>query len=84
MASGTAVIASANGQLIDVIQDGFNGCLVPPGDVTAMTVALKRLIEDEDLRIRLGKQARQDAVKNHSWNQYINRLEQLFATVIQR
>lgn len=84
MASGTAVIASANGQLMDVIQDGFNGCLVPPGDVTAMTSALKRLIEDEELRTRLGKQARQDAIKNHSWNQYINRLEQLFATVIQR
>jgi len=82
MASGTAVIASAIGQLPKIIQDGKNGLLVPPGDVRAMTDAMKCLIEDAALRSRLGQQARQDSVNNYSWDQYVSRLERLFAAAI--
>jgi len=82
MASGTAVIASAIGQLPKIIQDGKNGLLVPPGDVTGMTDAMKCLIEDAALRSRLGQQARQDSVKNYSWDHYVSRLERLFTAVI--
>jgi glycosyltransferase involved in cell wall biosynthesis len=82
MASGTAVIASAVGQLPRIIQDGKNGLLVPPGDVTAMTIALKCLIEDSMLRSKLGQQARQDSVRKYSWDQYISRLERLFTAVV--
>ncbi len=45
-------------QLID---DGVNGLLVPEGDVPALTVALQRLMDDEDLRRRLGAQALETA-----------------------
>ena len=82
LASGTAVIASAVGQLTEVIQDGSNGLLVPPGDAPAMAAALQRLIGDPALRARLGQQARQDAVQKHSWAHYVARLECLYAAVI--
>jgi glycosyltransferase involved in cell wall biosynthesis len=82
LASGTAVIASAVGQPTEVIQDSSNGLLVPPGDAPAMAGALKRLIVDPDLRMRLGQQAREDAVQKHSWNQYVSRLERLYAAVM--
>jgi glycosyltransferase involved in cell wall biosynthesis len=82
MAAGTAVIASAVGQLNEVIQDGRNGLLVPPGDVSAMTAALTRLIVDPGLRFQLSQQARQDAIEKHSWEQYISRLEILFSAII--
>jgi glycosyltransferase involved in cell wall biosynthesis len=45
-------------QLID---DGVNGLLVPEGDVPALTAALQRLMDDEDLRRRLGAQALETA-----------------------
>jgi glycosyltransferase involved in cell wall biosynthesis len=82
MASGAAIVASRVGQLTEVIHDGHNGLLVPPGDVPAMVAALRTLVEDSALRSRLGLQAREDAVRIHSWNRYLSRLESLFATVI--
>jgi len=84
MSSGKAVIASAVGQIVDVLQDGENGLLVPPGDVTAMSDALKTLIQDSNLRSRLGMQARKDAVNKFSWESYLSRLERIFEVVIAR
>lgn len=81
MASGKAIIVSAVGQLPQVIQDGHNGLLVPPGDVRAVAGALQRLMDDPALRLQLGHQARQDAVRKHSWQHYLTRLEQLFGAV---
>ncbi len=78
MASGKAVVASAMGQVRDVVKDGENGLLVPPGDETALADAVNRLIEDVSLRERLGMQAREDAVRYHSWEQYLSRLEAVF------
>jgi len=82
MASGKAVIASRLGQIIEVIQDGHNGLLVPPGDAAAMAVALQRLINDPSLCARLGQQAREDAIRKHSWEHYISSLEQVYTAVI--
>lgn len=78
MASGKAVVASAMGQVRDVVKDGGNGLLVPPGDESALAEAVNRLIEDVSLRERLGMQAREDAVRYHSWEQYLSRLEAVF------
>jgi len=82
MSSGTAVVASAIGQITDVIRDGENGLLVPPGDTSAMADALTKLVEDSDLRTKLGTKAREDAVEKFSWESYLSRLERLFAAVI--
>jgi glycosyltransferase involved in cell wall biosynthesis len=82
MASGAAVVASKAGQIIEVIQDGSNGLLVPSGDALAMSAALKRLLDDPTLRSRLGLQARQDAVRKHSWDHYLTRLERVYGAVI--
>ena len=82
MASGAALIASGVGQIMDVIDGERNGFLVPPGDATALAGTIVKLIDDPDLRSRLGQQARQDAVRNFSWEQYIIRLEDLFVALI--
>ncbi len=82
MAAGKAIVASSIGQLNDVLEDGRNGLLVPPGDVASMAAALSRLILDPALAGRLGEQARLDAVRKHSWSHYVTKLEQLFAEVL--
>ncbi|MEZ4683734.1 MAG: glycosyltransferase [Caldilineaceae bacterium] len=82
MATGTAVVASAVGQPAEIVRDGHNGLLVPPGDSTALAATLARLLTDDALRLRLGEQARHDIVQNHSWDQYVAQLERLFGAVM--
>ena len=45
----------------EIITDGVDGLLVPSGDVHALAEKLMTLMADEDLRQRLGKQARKTA-----------------------
>jgi glycosyltransferase involved in cell wall biosynthesis len=42
-----------------VVSDDNDGLLVAPGDVPALTQALRRVIADPGLRIRLGNSARE-------------------------
>ena len=81
MASGKAVVASAMGQIANVVKDNENGLLVPAGDADAMASAINKLISDPELRLRLGQRARETAVKNHSWEQYFSQLETVFESV---
>jgi glycosyltransferase involved in cell wall biosynthesis len=57
LACGVPVVASAVGGLADVVVDGQNGLLVPPGDSAAIVAALDRL-GDEGLREQLARDAR--------------------------
>ena len=45
----------------EIITDGVDGLLVPSGDVHALAEKLMTLMTDENLRRRLGQQARQTA-----------------------
>lgn len=58
MAWGRPVVATAVGGLVDAVEDGVTGLLVPPGDVAALRAALERLLGDAELRARLGAAAR--------------------------
>jgi glycosyltransferase involved in cell wall biosynthesis len=68
MARGRPVVASAVGGLLDAVVDGETGLLVPPGDVTALRAALERLLDDAELRARLGAAAREQAQRELSFD----------------
>lgn len=58
MALGKPVVTTAAGGNTDLITDGEDGLLVPPGDAAALGAALARLLADAPLRERLGAAAR--------------------------
>lgn len=58
MASGRAVVASKVGAIPHVIEDCDNGILITPGDVNGLAQALKGLLQSTELRIALGRNAR--------------------------
>jgi glycosyltransferase involved in cell wall biosynthesis len=68
MAHGRPVVASAVGGLLDLVADGETGLLVPPRDPAALRAALLRLMEDGELRGRLGAAGRERARTNLSWD----------------
>jgi glycosyltransferase involved in cell wall biosynthesis len=63
MAAGLPVVASSVGGVPELVADGETGLLVPPGDPAAMAAALGRLLEDVDLRRRLGAAGRDRALR---------------------
>ncbi|MEM8770380.1 MAG: glycosyltransferase family 4 protein [Pseudomonadota bacterium] len=58
MAAGSAVIASDTGGLPEVLTHNETGLLSPPGDVKALSAAMRRLADDRNLARRLGDSAR--------------------------
>jgi glycosyltransferase involved in cell wall biosynthesis len=57
-ACGLPAIASRTGGIVDVIEAGSSGLLVPPGDVGALAAALAALSGDAGRRAAMGAQAR--------------------------
>lgn len=67
MASGRAIVASEVAQISEVLRDGETALLVPPESPDALLQALARLREDGELRARLGRNARAEALRSHTW-----------------
>jgi glycosyltransferase involved in cell wall biosynthesis len=59
MAHGLPVVTTPVGDVPDAITDGYNGFLIPPGDVDAIVDRVSRLLDDPGLAERLGTQARE-------------------------
>jgi len=53
MAAGCAVIASDAGGPREVIEQGIDGVLVPPGEIDALSSAILRVASDKSLRLRM-------------------------------
>lgn len=62
------VVASATGGIPDVVKDGVNGLLVPPGDAAALADALERVLTSKSLTTTLSDGARQTADGLLNWD----------------
>jgi glycosyltransferase involved in cell wall biosynthesis len=67
MAAGLPVVGYAAGNLPHLARNGQEGLVVPPGDVAALTAALRRIAGDEALRVRLGGAAARRATTFPTW-----------------
>lgn len=68
MASGRAIVASAIGQINNVLVNNKTALLCQPGDIDALVNALKCLNDDPQLRSRLGREALAVVKKRHTWD----------------
>ncbi|GAA2022797.1 glycosyltransferase family 4 protein [Catenulispora yoronensis] len=68
MACGAALVSTTGGAIPEVAgRDGETTLAVPPGDPSALAVALVRVLGDADLRARLGAAARQRVLEQFTW-----------------
>ncbi len=81
MAGGMPVITTETCGMPDVVEDGFNGLLIPPADARALEEAILRLANSEELRRRLGNAAR-DTMQRLTWENAALRLEALYLVVL--
>ncbi|MDO9557775.1 MAG: glycosyltransferase [Coriobacteriia bacterium] len=82
MASGTPVVGVNALAVPEMAHDGRDGIIVEPYDAEAMSQAFARLADDDALRERMGRTAR-ESVKAHLLLDAVDRLEQVYEAVAQ-
>jgi glycogen synthase len=82
MACETAVVASAVGGILEVVEDGKTGILVPPGRPDELASALRRLLEDPDQARAMGEAGRRRVEERFSWASVAERTERVYADAI--
>ena len=82
MAHGRPVVASAVGGLLDLVDDGVTGLLVPPGDPDALRIAIDKLLGDPELRAAMGNAARRKAEAKLGWATATAAMLQIYREVV--
>ena len=76
-----AVVSDADGPA-EVVEDGVTGLIVPRGDVIASATALMQLVDDVELRLRMGGAGRDHVVEMYSWEHSLDLMEQAYRDTI--
>jgi len=79
---GKAIVASGIGGFRDMLAEGEAALLVPVDDSEALSRALTRVASDQDLRSRLGDNARRRAAAIPDWATIARKTEDLYADAI--
>jgi glycosyltransferase involved in cell wall biosynthesis len=79
MALDRPVIVSRIGGLPELVEDGASGLLVPPGDVAELERALRRLLDDQELRRSLGAAGGKRVREQFLWDRTCTLYEDLFS-----
>jgi len=82
LSHGLVVITTPVGAHAEVIEPEVSGLFVPPGDVPALADALARVIDDDTLRKRLARGARDRFLAEFDVRRYASRLTQLHAGLL--
>ncbi|HZY80862.1 MAG TPA: glycosyltransferase family 4 protein [Cyclobacteriaceae bacterium] len=82
MACGCAVVCTDIGGHRDYAIDGQTALLVPAKDVTAMAAAIKKLIEDDSLRMSLSRNGHRLISTEFTWDQAVLKLEQILKNAV--
>jgi glycosyltransferase involved in cell wall biosynthesis len=82
MAAGKAIVATYVGGLPFIIEPELNGVLVPPQNPEQLAQAIIMLIENTEMRKRIGAEARARAVQYYSISQLAGRTAEFYEKLI--
>ncbi len=78
MAAGVPVIATAVGGIPEVINDGWNGYLVPPGSADRLADKIMELLRNEEDRRYISKNAYMTIKENYTIEKTTQRIEKIY------
>ncbi|HET7832225.1 MAG TPA: glycosyltransferase family 4 protein [Gallionella sp.] len=78
MLANKPVIASAQGGLLDIVEDGVTGLLCPVNDVDAWAAAMHSLVCNMSQRKQMGQAGQVRALRHFALREYVNKFEQLY------
>ncbi len=82
-ATGKPVIGTVVGGIPSSIRDGYNGLLVPPCNPKALAEGIHRILSDEELQRRLGRNGRNFALKQ-DWSKVAEETEEIYKRALTR
>ena len=82
MATAMPVVTTNTCGMADVIEDGFNGVLVPPSDAAQLATGIQRFCESPELRRKLGMAA-QETAHRYTWNSIGRQMEHILKLAVQ-
>jgi len=83
-ASGLPVIATAVGEVPEIIVNGVTGELVEPRDVNGLAYALEKLISNPSLAEKMGEAGRKRIEEKYTWEKICGAVESEYQKVIDR
>jgi glycosyltransferase involved in cell wall biosynthesis len=84
MACGRPMVASEIPGVTDVVSDGWNGLLVPPGDHEALAARLEKLLNEPDLADKLGARGRDFVQERFSGEAFARGYQLLIETAMKK
>ena len=84
MATGKPIIASNIGQIGDVLEHGKTGLLIEPGNYKELAENILTLLEDEELKKILGRNARIEVEKNYTWERNARKIMEIYKEVLEK
>jgi glycosyltransferase involved in cell wall biosynthesis len=82
MAMGKPVISTSVGGIPEVVSDEITGILVPPGNSTALSHAIMRLLSDSHLRKSMGRKGRRRVEEQFSLQAHVQRIEEIYQAIL--
>jgi glycosyltransferase involved in cell wall biosynthesis len=83
MASGLPVISTRHSGIPEVVEDGSNGVLVPPGDDIALATAMAHLFDHPDLGQKLAQKGVQTVIEKFALERNVEQLLEEFMAAVQ-
>lgn len=83
MACGCAVISTPVGFVKEYLKDGENGMFFNQKDVYRLSQLLRKLLDDEGLRTRLGEEARRTVGEQFSWKRTLDQIQYLLKSELE-
>lgn len=84
MMAGLPVVSTKVGGVPELVEDGVTGFLVPPEDPPALAEALQVLLDDPELRRRVGQAGRDKALREFTLDCMLRKTERVYEGVLGR
>lgn len=81
MASKTPVVATRKGGIPLLVKNGYNGLFVPAKNSQKITWACNKLLDNEELRKKMGENARRTVAEKFSWKKTAHKFHYLYKQV---
>jgi glycosyltransferase involved in cell wall biosynthesis len=79
---GKGIVASDLDQIGEILEHDKSAWMVKPGDAEPLMIGLKALIDDKQLRARLGQAARREVAK-YTWKEHTRKIIDKLREVVQ-